>query len=121
MRRFLFTLAILYSISGQAQELRRWTGGATPPLELADLDGKTHKLSDYKGRAVLVNFWATWCEPCREEMPSIERLRKSLEGKRFTVIAVNVGEGPAAARKFADQVPLGATFLLDRDVKVSRA
>jgi hypothetical protein len=54
-------------------------------------------------------------------MPSIERLRKSLEGKRFAVLAVNVGEGPNAVREFTKKVPLGATILLDRDISTSRA
>jgi thiol-disulfide isomerase/thioredoxin len=121
MRILVFVLSLFVASVAQAQDLRRWTGGATPALELADLDGVKRSLADYRGQAVLVNFWATWCEPCREEMPSIERLRKSLEGKRFSVIAVNVGEGPAAARDFAAKVPLGATFLMDRDIKTSRA
>jgi len=76
-----FTLILLAALAlpAHALELKPWTGGATPPLELSDLDGKTHRLADYRGRAVLVNFWATWCEPCRAEMPSFERLRASLE------------------------------------------
>jgi thiol-disulfide isomerase/thioredoxin len=80
-----------------------------------------HKLEEYRGRTVLVNFWATWCEPCRDEMPSIERLRKSLDPKRFVVLAVNVGEGARVARDFAEKMPVGFTFLLDRDARTSRA
>jgi thiol-disulfide isomerase/thioredoxin len=121
MRAILAGLFLLVAFAAQAQELRPWTGGPAPALELADLDGKTHKLADYRGQAVLVNFWATWCEPCREEMPSIERLRKSLEGKHFAVIAVNVGEGPNAAREFTKKVPMAGTILLDRDIRASRA
>ncbi len=59
MRALLFVLSLVVACAAQAQELRPWTGGATPALELADLDGKTHKLADYRGQAVLVNFWAT--------------------------------------------------------------
>jgi len=120
MRAFLVALMV-FAVPVQAQELRRWTGGATPALELADLDGKTHNLSDYRGRAVLVNFWATWCEPCREEMPSIERLRKAMEGKPFTVLAVNVGEGRPAAANYAAKIQAGFTYLLDRDLQANRA
>ena len=54
---------------------------AAPPLELIDTAGAKHRLSDYRGKVVLLNFWATWCEPCREELPSIERLRTSLASK----------------------------------------
>jgi len=70
---------------------------------------------------VLVNFWATWCEPCREEMPSMERLRHALQGKPFVVLAVNVGEGPRAARAFGEKMQLGFPLLLDRDAKTTRA
>ena len=68
-----------------AADLKRWDGGATPPLALEDLAGRTHSLADYRGKVVLVNFWATWCEPCRAEMPSIDRLRSSLKGKPCTI------------------------------------
>jgi thiol-disulfide isomerase/thioredoxin len=70
---------------------------------------------------VLVNFWATWCAPCLEEMPSIERLRAALQGRPFAVLAVNVGEGGRVARDFAQKMPLGFPLLLDRDTRTSRA
>jgi thiol-disulfide isomerase/thioredoxin len=125
MRRRQFLLStLLLAAAGRAaaqQPLKPWAGVVTPPLELADLDGKTHRLADYRGKAVLVNFWATWCAPCREEMPSIERLRAQLAGKPFAVLAVNVGESADAARAFAATMPLGFPLLLDRDTRASRA
>ena len=63
-----------------------------PDFVLEDTDGKKHRLSDLRGKVVLVNFWATWCPPCRREMPSIERLSQSLKGTDFEVLAVNVAE-----------------------------
>ncbi len=102
-------------------ELKPWEGVVTPPLELADLEGKTHRLADYRGKVVLVNFWATWCAPCRDEMPSIERLRSSLAGRPFAVLAVNVGETERAAREFLVKMPLKFTILLDRSVQTTRA
>jgi peroxiredoxin len=113
--------AVVAATAAQAQELRRWSGGPAPALELADLDGSTHRLADYRGSAVLVNFWATWCAPCREEMPSIERLRRALDGRRFVVLAVNVGEGARVARDFTQKMPLGFTYLLDRDTRTAKA
>ena len=59
---------------------------------LTGLDGDTHRLSDLRGKVVLINFWATWCPPCREEMPSMQALYEDLEGEAFEVLAVNVGE-----------------------------
>jgi peroxiredoxin len=119
--RLLLLLLAFCALPVQAQALRPWTGGATPVLELAALDGQPQRLEDYRGRVVLVNFWATWCAPCVEEMPSIEKLRRSLDARRFAVLAVNVGEGPGAASAFAEKMNLGFTLLLDREMKTSRA
>jgi peroxiredoxin len=104
-----------------AQQLKAWTGGATPPLVLPDLEGRQQRLEAYRGKVVLVNFWATWCEPCREEMPSMNRLRASLAGRGFEVLAVNLAEPETRIRRFAEQVPMDFTVLLDRDAAVSKA
>ena len=101
--------------------MRPWTGGARPPLALQDLAGKPHRIEDYRGKVVLVNFWATWCEPCREEMPSMNRLRASLAGQPFAVLAVNLAESEARIRRFMEQVPLEFTVLMDRDSATARA
>jgi len=114
-------LFLALAAPAQAVELKPWTGGATPPLELGDLDGKMHRLADYRGRAVLVNFWATWCTPCREEMPSFERLRAALEAQRVTVLAVNLAEPEARIRRFLDTMPVRYPILLDRDGATARA
>ena len=104
-----------------AAELKRWEGGATPPLALEDLQGKSHDLAEYRGKVVLVNFWATWCVPCREEMPSIDRLRSSLKGQPFEVLAVNMAEPLSRIEKFSSQMPLGFPLLRDRDGAVGKA
>jgi thiol-disulfide isomerase/thioredoxin len=111
----------LLAAPAAAEVLKPWAGGATPALELADLQGTKHTLAGYRGKVVLVNFWATWCEPCREEMPSIERLRASLQGRPFVVLAVNLAEPESRIRKFLEAVPVGFPVLLDRDTKTSRA
>jgi peroxiredoxin len=121
LAKFAIILLAALAAPAQALELKPWTGGATPPLELSDLDGKTHRLADYRGRAVLVNFWATWCQPCREEMPSFERLRASLQGERFAVLAVNLAEPESRIRRFLDTVPVRFPVLLDRDGATARA
>ncbi len=122
MRRgFLAALLLAWAALAPAEALRPWSGGTTPPLELQDLDGAAHRLADYRGKTVLVNFWATWCAPCREEMPSIERLRRALDGKPFTVLAVNVGESARVARSFAETIPARFTWLLDRDTQTAKA
>lgn len=120
MKLALILLAAL-ALPAWGQELKSWTGGPTPALELTDIEGKVHRLSDYRGKAVLVNFWATWCAPCREEMPSIEELRLGLHGKPFVVLAVNVGESARVARDFAGKLTLEFPLLLDRDLRTTKA
>lgn len=104
-----------------AAELRRWQGGPTPALELEDLASRVHRLADYRGKVVLVNFWATWCEPCRAEMPSIDGLRSSLQGKPFEVLAVNLAEPMSRIERFLGTMPLGFPLLRDRDGAVAKA
>jgi thiol-disulfide isomerase/thioredoxin len=121
VRPVVVLAALAFAAAAGAAELKPWTGGATPPLVLQDLHGRTHRLADYRGKVVLVNFWATWCEPCREEMPSIERLRQSLAGKPFEVLAVNIGEPLGRIERFLEKMPLGFPVLLDRDSGAAKA
>jgi thiol-disulfide isomerase/thioredoxin len=79
-----------------------------PSLEFSDTNGKKHRLTDYKGHVVLLNFWATWCPPCVHEMPSMDRLQQSLQDKPFTILAVNMAEEEEVVKTF-----------LNRDVSVS--
>jgi thiol-disulfide isomerase/thioredoxin len=98
---------------------------ATTPLRLPDLafedaDGKPRKLSDWRGRTVLVNLWATWCVPCRKEMPALEALQTRLGGPKFEVVAVNIDtrdpEKPKTFLKDANLTRLG--FFSDQKAKV---
>lgn len=103
-----------------APGLTKWSGGETPALNLADAAGREHASSEWRGKTVVVNFWATWCEPCREEMPSLERLRARLGGKPFEVVAVNVGESPERVARFTRDVPLSFPIVYDRDGATAR-
>ncbi|MCC6534835.1 MAG: TlpA family protein disulfide reductase [Burkholderiales bacterium] len=85
---------------------------AAPALELKDTQGRLHRLADYRGKVVLVNFWATWCEPCREELPSMQALRRR-SGAGLVVLAVNYGERAARVEQFLAQQPLDFPALLD--------
>jgi thiol-disulfide isomerase/thioredoxin len=118
--KLVLALLCALALPAHAGELKRWSA-PTPPLELADLEGKRHRLADYRGSAVVVNFWATWCVPCRDEMPSLERLRASLEGKRFVILAVNLAEPDSRVRKFLDATPVRFPILMDRDAGVAKA
>jgi thiol-disulfide isomerase/thioredoxin len=100
--------------SGEPQ-LKKWTPAEAPALVRPDLSGRMVDLKDLKGRVVLVNFWATWCAPCIEEMPSFERLRAKLEGKPFEVLVVNYGEGVPKIEAFMRKTKLSLTVLRDPD------
>jgi len=108
--------AAFVDVAGAAtSSLVKWSGGRTPALKLPDAEGRSHALADWKGKTVVVNFWATWCEPCREEMPSLDRLKGRLAGKSFDVIAVNVGESPERVARFTREVPVAFPIVYDRD------
>ena len=115
LRTVLAALACALSVGAAAIEVNRllpWTGGATPPLALADLHGKRIDLADFRGKIVVVNFWATWCVPCREEMPSLAALAKRMPGE-IVVLAVDVGEARARVDRFLERYPIDLPILLD--------
>jgi peroxiredoxin len=116
-------VAALMLVAGlaAARELKPWNGDRTPPLELRDLSGRVHRLADYRGNVVLINFWATWCEPCRDEMPAMQALKTKLGGKPFVVLAVNVAESEVRIEDFLRTMPLDFTVLHDRDSSVMKA
>jgi peroxiredoxin len=87
-----------------------------PDFRLPGIDGKEHRLSDYRGRYLLVNFWAAWCIPCRLEMPSLERLHRRFGGDGFELIAIHVGPELHRAGKLADELGLGFPIMVDEDV-----
>jgi len=91
-----------------------------PDFTLSNLDGTKVTLSDLKGQAVLINVWATWCPPCRVEMPSIQAAYAQYHDQGFTVVAVNLQEDPGAVATFIREQQLTFPALLDPDGQVSR-
>jgi thiol-disulfide isomerase/thioredoxin len=99
-----------------AYVVRPWPAARpVPALELTDLDGKPWKLAAQLGQVVVLNFWATWCEPCRAEMPSLEAMGARLKPQGLVLCAVNYKEPAALIRQFFERVPFKATILLDPD------
>jgi peroxiredoxin len=104
-----------------------WSMGSRVPtvgmqaedFRLTDLEGKSQSLSQYRGKIVLVNFWATWCKPCTIEMPALQKIYDKLRGKGFVVLAVNELEDDAKVREHIKQYGYTFPVLMDRDNKVA--
>ncbi len=95
-------------------------GVAAPDFRLPDLDGGEVALASLRGKVVLVNFWATWCAPCEEEMPAMQRLHSRLAGRPFELLAISVDEDHAAVVRFRDRLRITFPILLDPEKRVAR-
>lgn len=122
-RRFLIGLGLLATLPAVRAQGRGMSPlPAVPPaptLRLMDIDEKVVDLAQYKERVVLINFWATWCPPCRKEFPSLGRVRKLFKPNQFEVLAVNVGEDPDSVFSFTGITEFPVLF--DRDAKAMTA
>ncbi len=94
-------------------------GTTAEDFRLVDLEGKSQSLSQYRGKVVLVNFWATWCKPCTTEMPAMQTTYDKLRDKGFVVLAINELEDEAKVREHIKQYSHTFPVLLDRDNKVA--
>ena len=94
-------------------------GVPAPNFSLADLEGKKVSLTDFKGKVVLLNIWATWCAPCVAEMPSMEKLYQELKGEDFELLAISVDEsGGEAVKPFIEKYKLSFRVLLDTKAEI---
>ena len=108
--------------AASAALLRPYTGDReTPPLSLETIDGERIELHRYRGKVVVLNFWATWCPPCVEEIPSLERLRKLRHDRGLEVLSVDVGEEPEKVRTFLEDKPVGYPVALDPHARAFKA
>ncbi|MGD8631340.1 MAG: TlpA disulfide reductase family protein [Gammaproteobacteria bacterium] len=117
-RRLLCGLMLLVAGgSAQAGESLTPLPGSipAPDFELMDTDGRLHRLSDYRGKTVILNFWTTWCPPCREEIPSMNRAWQQLRDEDVVMLAVNMGEDEDTIFIFTADYPAEFPLLLDRD------
>lgn len=95
-------------------------GAPAPAFNLASQAGKDVSLSQYKGQVVMLNFWASWCGPCRQEMPLLEGIYKKYNKLGFTMLGVNVEPDSNAAVNWLKQTPVSFPILFDKDSKVSQ-
>ncbi len=90
-------------------------GRTAPVFSLPGLDDKLHRLTDYRGKQVALNFWATWCVPCRLEMPLLEKTYQRLQGSGVVVIGINMGEAVSPVRQYVEDLHITFPILLDAD------
>ncbi|MBN6888373.1 peroxiredoxin [Cytobacillus horneckiae] len=96
-------------------------GKEAPDFVLVDMDGETHRLSDYKGQGVFLNFWGTWCKPCEKEMPYINNQYKQFKDQGVQTIAVNISESKLVVNKFLERHDLDFPVVIDKDGQVKSA
>jgi len=114
------TLALLAQLSACGEPVAIPTfGQPVAEIALPDLEGKTVRLSDFRGEVVLVNFWATWCPPCVEEMPSLQKLQEVLGDKGLRVLAISVDENVEDVERFRKDLQVSLPILLDPGAKVA--
>lgn len=115
-RRTLLGLVLLAAASAAGASVA--PRAQAPDFTLRQIDGPNLRLGEQRGRVVMVNFWATWCGPCRVELPHLARLHDRYRGSGFLLLGVNIDEDPNAARALAGKLGLKFPVLLDTDKKV---
>ena len=88
-----------------------------PDFVLMGMDGKEYTLNDLKGKFLLVNFWATWCTPCKAEMPTLEAIHKRMDNDKFIVVGIHVGPGPDNIENYLTMNPVSFPILIDMDIE----
>jgi len=119
MKRWILPLGVLLvalaaALYYQQQQASGRAGFPAPDFKLNDLWGRPYRLADFRGKVVFLNLWATWCPPCRMEMPAMEQLHQRLKGKDFVMLAVSEDdEGAATVRSFVEKMGITFPVLLD--------
>jgi peroxiredoxin len=112
--------ALLCGVLAASVSLAGDGGGAAPDFSLPARSGKAVALKELRGQVVMINFWATWCGPCRQEMPLLEQMHKKYRGMGFTLLGVNVEPDSSGAEGWLKQTPVSFPILFDRENRVSK-
>lgn len=114
----LATLVILAGCSSGVQTAPE-VGKKAPDFTLQTLDGSEARLRDFSGHPIVLNFWATWCPPCTQEMPTLQRIHEKMADSGVVVVGVNVGDSPATVKAFVEKVGVEFPILLDPMGKIA--
>lgn len=111
--KFLRCCALAALVAASTAIAASGDGGPAPPFTLSTLSGKRDALAQYKGQVVMLNFWATWCGPCQQEMPLLDQMYKQYAPAGFTLLGINVDTESAPVKKLLERRPVSFTVLLD--------
>ena len=116
----LFSMLLLStnSIAGPLEPpkgIRHYETGTAPGFTLADMDGETFTLESARGKWVFLHFWASWCGPCREEMPAIQKMQEQLKDDQWVMVLVNTAENEDTIFSFLGEIGMDMSSLMDRD------
>jgi peroxiredoxin len=117
----LLAAALAAGALGGATAAGTDASGPAPAFTLATVNGESATLSQYKGQVVMLNFWATWCGPCQQEMPLLDQMYKKYKPAGFTLIGVNVDKDAPPVKQLLDRKPVGFPVLLDPASQVSKS
>jgi len=116
----LIILTSMLLVTGCAAPSVARVGESAPDFQLENLDGQTISLSDFRGKPVLINFWATWCTFCRDEMPYLQQIYEEWSDKGLVVLTINIGESHLEVEMFLQISDLSLPVLLDTNEKVAQ-
>lgn len=117
---------LLFTAKGFAQPpspfaVDKLSGQKAPDFTLKDINGNSISLSSFKGKVVLLNFWATWCPPCRAEIPSMNKLYQKLKNRGFVILAVSTDRAVVDVKDFLKTIPVNFPVVVDYNLTVSRS
>ena len=116
VRLLISALASLLLVAGASAD----SAEPAPDFTLKSTTGDNLRLSEYRGQVVMLNFWASWCGPCRQEMPLLDELHQRYSKAGFTILGVNVENNPEAAQRALQEIPVTFPILFDNDGTVSK-
>ncbi|GMQ83545.1 MAG: hypothetical protein BMS9Abin06_0280 [Gammaproteobacteria bacterium] len=117
----LIDVAPLYAGDALPKGLRVYTPGPAPAFRLADMDGESFSLSEARGHWVFVHFWASWCGPCRKEMPAVQRMAELLQDEQLLIVMINTSEDEDTIFSFLGSYAPDMSSLMDSDGQVTEA
>lgn len=123
---FFITCCLLLTSYSYAQPpspfaVEKLAGQKAPDFTLKDVNGNSISFSSFKGKVVLLNFWATWCPPCKAELPSMNKLQQSLKNRGLVILAVSTDRSASDVKDFLSKYPLNYTVVVDYNLNVSRS